>query len=80
MIEYISSKSRLKFSSCYFPQFLPHVVLVLLKVEDVPFLSGHCRRCIHQEWASGILSRILQGLHLRYVCSPAWDRKTNLIN
>lgn len=77
MIEYISPESKLKFSSCYFLQFLPHVVLVSLEVEGVPFLSGHCRPCIHQEWASGIWSRILQGLDLGYVCSPAWDRKAN---
>lgn len=77
MIEFTSPKSRLTFSSSYFPQFLPHVVLVLLEVEDVPFLSGHCRPCTDQEWASGIWSRILQGLDLGYVCSPAWDRKAN---
>lgn len=78
MMEYTNPKSRLKFSSFYFPQFLPHVVLVSLEVEDVPFLSGHCRPCIHQERAPGLIwSRILQGLDLGHVCSPAWDRKTN---
>lgn len=39
IIEYTSPKSRVTFSF-YFPQFLPHVVLVSLEVENVPFLWG----------------------------------------
>lgn len=75
-MEYISSKSKLKISSD-FPQFLPQIILILLEGADIHFLSGQCslKPCIHQEWAFGRQSRVLQRLDLGYVCSPIWERK-----
>lgn len=79
MMEYISPKSKLKFSSYLFPSVSPSDC-VGITGSSFPVRAVQAQ-ALH---SSGVgiwdMVSITERLNLRYVCSAAWDRKKNEIN